>query len=739
MKALGGVVVRWRKLILVGTLIGFLAAGAYGASVVDSLSSGGFQDTEAESVIAAEYLDAEFGVSTPAMALIITTPSGTVDDPAVIATGVEISRQLAAEEHVTGTTSYWELGSPAALKSVDGTRALIFASVEGTQNEVLTRSGELAEKYRGAADGIEVLVGGTGPLFAEMTETIESDLATAELIAFPLTGILLVLIFGSLVAASLPLLMGGLAIVGTLAILQVISGVTEVSIFALNLTTALGLGLAIDYSLFVVSRFREELALGFAPHEAVIRTTQTAGRTVLFSAATVAASLSAMLVFDLAFLRSFGYAGIAVVAMAAFGATIVLPAMLAILGQRIEKGRVRKVKPVDTGSGVWHRIALAVMHRPVRIAGVAILFLLVLGLPFLRVQLGQSDDRVLPETANARIVGDILREDFTSFESTPLDAVVPGLPGDEASVVAYAETLSTVENVARVDSFSGTYIGGERVAEPTLASARFSNGADTYLSVITSVDSISPESEVLVTAIRAIETPFDVQIGGAAADFVDTKASLFSSLPWAILIIATVTFVLLFLMFGSVVVPLKAIVLNILSLSATFGALVWIFQDGNLSGVIGFTSTGTIDLTMPILIFVIAFGLSMDYEVFLLSRIKEEYDKTGDNEASVALGLEKTGRIVTAAAILIAVVFIAFATSGVMTIQMFGIGMTLAVLVDAFIVRATLVPAFMTLAGSVNWWAPKWMVRLHNRIGISESVELDPMPAPTSDGVPSEA
>ncbi len=739
MKALGGVIVRWRKLILIGTLIGFLAAGAYGSSVVDSLSSGGFQDTKAESVVAAEYLEAEFGVSTPAMALIITTPTGTVDDAAVIATGVEISRQLAAEEHVTGTTSYWELGSPAALKSIDGTRALIFASVEGNQSEVLTRSGELAEKYRGTSDGVEVLVGGTGPLFAEMTETIESDLAKAEMIAFPLTGILLVLIFGSLVAASLPLLMGGLAIVGTLAVLQVISGMTEVSIFALNLTTALGLGLAIDYSLFVVSRFREELALGFAPHEAVIRTTQTAGRTVLFSAATVAASLSAMLVFDLAFLRSFGYAGIAVVAMAAFGATIVLPAMLAVLGRRIEKGRVRTVKPVDTGSGVWHRIALAVMRRPVRIAGVAILLLLVLGLPFSRVQLGDSDDRVLPETSNARVVGDILREDFTSFESTPLDAVVPGLSGDEASVVAYAEALSAVENVARVDAFSGTYIGGERVAEPTFANARFSNGADTYLSVITSVGSASPEAENLVTSVRAIDTPFDAQIGGAAADFVDTKTSLFSSLPWAILIIAIVTFILLFLMFGSVVVPLKAIVLNILSLSATFGALVWIFQDGNLAGVIGFTSTGTIDLTMPILIFVIAFGLSMDYEVFLLSRIKEEYDKTGDNEASVALGLEKTGRIVTAAAILIAVVFIAFATSGVKTIQMFGIGMTLAVLVDAFIVRATLVPAFMTLAGSLNWWAPKWMVRLHNRIGISESVELDPMPAPTSDGVLSEA
>ena len=734
METLGQAIVRWRKSILIATLVGFVAAAAYGGSVAESLSSGGFQDAGAESVLADNYLEDQFGVSSPAMAIVITTATGSVDDPLVAQTGVGISQRLAAEEFVTGTSSYWELGSPAALKSTDGTRALIFVSVEDTQSEVLTRSGDLAEKYQGTIDGVEVQIGGSGPLFADMTETIENDLATAEAIAFPLTGLLLVLIFGSLVAAALPLLIGGLAIVGTLAILQILTGITEVSIFALNLTTALGLGLAIDYSLLVVSRFREELSLGFSPHEAAVRTTRTAGRTVLFSATTVAASLSAMLVFDLAFLRSFGHAGIAVVATAAFGAVIVLPATLATLGHRIEKGRVRKIKRVTEGSGVWHRIAITVM-----IASVAIAFLIVLGLPFTRIQLGQSDDRVLQETSNARIVGDILRSDFISFESTPLDAVIAGVPGNDASVALYAATLSAIDNVARVDAFSGTYVDGRLVAEPTPASARFSNGTDTYLSVITSADPISPAAETLVNDARAIETPFDVLIGGSAADFVDTKASLFGSLPWAILIIATVTFVLLFVMFGSLIMPIKAIILNVLSLTATFGALVWIFQDGNLADIIGFTSTGSIDLTMPILIFVIAFGLSMDYEVFLLSRIKEEYDRTGDNEASVALGLEKTGRIVTAAAVLIAVVFIAFATSSVLTIQMFGIGMTLAVLVDAFIVRATLVPAFMTLAGSVNWWAPRWMVRLHARIGISDTVELDADPAPTLERLPTEA
>ncbi|HDH03382.1 MAG TPA: MMPL family transporter, partial [Actinobacteria bacterium] len=533
----------------------------------------------------------------------------------------------------------------------------------------------------------------------------------------------LVIVFGSVVAAVLPLAIGVFAIIGTLAILQILSGLTEVSIFALNLTTALGLGLAIDYALFVVSRYREELAAGFDPGDAVVRTVQTAGRTVIFSAATVAASLSAMLVFDLAFLRSFGYAGIAVVAMAAVGAVVVLPAMLAALGTRIDRWRLRKTRVVVDGEGVWHRIATGVMRRPVSVATVAIALLLFLGAPFLGVQLGTSDDRILGEGSYAREVGDVLRAEFGASESAPISIVSEATIGPD-SLGDYAAELSTLTGVARVDALTGTYVGGQQVSPPTPLHQQFS-GDGTYLSVVLGIDPISAEAEDLVADVRAVDAPVEMQVGGQSADFVDTKASLFSSLPWALAIIASITFVLLFLMFGSVVMPIKAIALNILSLSATFGALVWIFQDGNLSEFLGFTSTGSIDLTMPILIFVIAFGLSMDYEVFLLSRIKEEYDKTGDNIGSVAIGLERTGRIVTAAAVLIAVVFIAFATSEVLTIKMFGIGMTLAVLVDAFIVRATLVPAFMRLAGSVNWWAPAWMTTIYERFGISDHVELD--------------
>ncbi len=744
MRALGTFVVRRRIAVLVLGLIALIAAGAIGGGVAESLSNGGFEDPDAESIIGAQHLEDEFGVRDPAMALVVTSASGSVDDPEVATAAMAVSDEISTMEGVTQVRSYWSLGSPAALRSLDADRALVFVEIEGDQGQVMERSVAIAEEVAGTHGPVDVLVGGPGPFFGEVQETVEADLLRAELIAFPLTALLLVLIFGTLVAALLPLLIGVFAIVGTFLILQLLTGVTEVSIFALNLTTALGLGLAIDYSLFVVSRYREELALGHPSDVAVVRTVRTAGRTILFSAGTVAVSLSAMLAFELAFLRSFGYAGIAVVAMAAIGAVVLLPAMLATLGPRIEKLRVRKVETRSDGRGPWHTIAMTVMRRPWPVATVAVLFLLLLGSPFFRVALGNSDDRVLAETANARMVGDILREDFDAFETSPL-LVYAGGVADGDAVDRYAADLSTVEGVARVDALTGSYIDGELAVEPGLANLRFAGTGSTYMSVVPNVAPTSPEGEALVKEIRGQSGDAEVLVSGGAATVVDTKASLFGSLPWAIAIIGVATFVLLFLMFGSVVVPAKAVVLNLLSLSATFGALVWIFQDGNLSGLLGFTATGTLEITMPILMFAIAFGLSMDYEVFLLSRIKEEYDITGNNVDSVAIGLERTGRIITAAAVVIAVVFIAFSTSNVSFMKMFGIGMTLAVLVDAFIVRATLVPAFMRLAGDANWWAPPFLRRLHQRIGISEHVDLDDddapglpaalPPAPTLEGV----
>jgi RND superfamily putative drug exporter len=432
-----------------------------------------------------------------------------------------------------------------------------------------------------------------------------------------------------------------------------------------------------------------------------------------------------MMVFPLAFLRSFGYAGIAVVALAAVGAIVVLPALLAVLGPRVEKWRVRRLRPMREDGG-WHRVAMAVMRRPLPIATVAIALLVVLGLPFLGIEFGQADDRILPPDSEARVVGDLLRTDFAGFDSAPIDVVALGL-NDNDTVAALSAEISTLQDVSRVDGLAGTYVDGAQVLPPGLANLRFGAPAGSYLQVIPAVDPQSLAAEELVREIRSLDAPVDLALTGASAALVDSKAAIVSRLPLALGIIGGVTFVVLFLMFGSLLVPAKAVVLNLLSLSATFGSMVWIFQEGHLSELLGFTSMGHIDLTMPILMFCIAFGLSMDYEVFLLSRIKEEYDRTGDNVGSVAAGLERTGRVVTSAALLIAVVMVAFATSGVTLMKMFGIGMTLAVLVDAFVVRAALVPAFMRLAGRANWWAPRFLRRLHERFGFSEATSTPPV------------
>jgi RND superfamily putative drug exporter len=502
----------------------------------------------------------------------------------------------------------------------------------------------------------------------------------------------------------------------------------------------MGLGLAIDYSLFIVSRYREEL-VGHDPPQAIRRTVLTAGRTVLFSALTVAASLCALLVFDIAFLRSFAYAGLAVSALAGLYAVVVLPAMLAVLGRRVDALTLWKRSTNPPEEGFWHGMAVRVMRRPIPFVAVALVVLFFLGSPALRMQLGLPDDRVLPASKPGRVVSDIIRNEFTSEEAGALAVVAPGVDADAraADIDAFATALARLPGVSRVDAVTGSYLPGG-VAVPATTNpdlyARFKGTDATYLNVIPSVEPLSAEGEGLVSAVRATDAPFPVAVGGQSAMLADTKSSLFSKLPLAALIIAVVTFVLLFMMFGSLVVPAKAVVLNLLSLSATFGAMVWIFQDGHLSSALGFTSTGFLDSTTPILMFCVAFGLSMDYAVFLLSRIKEEHDNGADNVTAGAVGLERTGRIVTAAALLISVVFIAFATSQVSFIKLFGIGLTLAVVMDAFVIRGTLVPAFMRLAGDANWWAPGPLRRFHDRFGVSEHVDLDEELAALTEATP---
>jgi RND superfamily putative drug exporter len=734
MTRLAEFVIRRRRWVLVGALLVFLVSGALGGNVASKLSSGGFEDPSAESSQAEDILQKTFGAGQPNFLLLVTAKQGTVDDPAVQADGVELTNKLTAEGSIDQAVSYWTLGAPPPLRSEDGKKALILAVIKGEQDEVLDEARALGPEYVVDTEILETRAGGFAQIFVEVQHTIEHDLTRAESVAFPITLLVLILVFGSVVAASLPLAVGVLAIVGTFLVLRLLSMATEVSVFSINMTTAMGLGLAIDYSLFVVSRYREEIRRGLDNHAAVVRTVQTAGRTVVFGGLTVAIALSALLVFPLSFLRSFAYAGVGVVAFAVAGAVLVLPAILFVLGPRIDKWSLRRRGPTADGDGFWHRAAMVVMRRPIPIATSVILLLLFLGSPFLNATFGLPDDRVLPDHAPVRQVHQEIRDDFQSDEAGAVSVVADtiGNPAGRADeIAAYAVALSRVAGVSRVDSLAGSYVEGQQVVPPNpLFEQRFARPEGTWMSAVPSVEPVSPEGEQLVKDLREVPAPFPVKIGGQSAQLVDSKASLFGRMPLAGALIVLVTFVMLFMMFGSLLVPAKAVILNLLSLTATFGAMVWIFQEGNFSGFLDFTPTGLLDTTTPILMFCVAFGLSMDYEVFLLSRIKEEHDRTHDNVTSVAVGLEKTGRLVTAAAATLAIVFIAFATSEITFIKLFGIGLAMAIVMDATLIRALLVPAFMRLAGEANWWAPAPLRRFYDRFGIHE---LEDAPAPVID------
>jgi len=640
---LGWFTVRRRRLVLSFTALFMVVAAVVGASAFGVLQGGGFDDPSSESATAEALLEQRFGGGDPN--LVLVGGGASVDGAEQVAAGTDIAARLDSIGDVEQVVSYWSLGSPESLRSTDGDTALVLASVTGDEALVEQRIELIQAELAGDQGVFDVMLGGREAVLADVGSTIEGDLLRAELIAVPLTLLLLLLllfVFRGVVAASLPLLVGIIAVLGTLLSLFVIGSVTDVSIYAINLTTALGLGLAIDYSLFIVSRFREELQSGRTVEHAVVRTVETAGKTVLISALTVAVSLSALLVFPLYFLRSFAYAGVGVVLLALAGSLLSLPALLAVLGHRVNALRIgrRRERRADH-EGMWHRIAMFVMRCPVPIAATVVAVLLLLGTPFLRVNFGTPDDRVLPPSAGSRQASEILRSDFTGNSAESFGVVAEGAGADRIDdIAASAARISAMDGVDRVDSAAGTFVDGDLVATD---------------------DTDDTDRRFL-----------------APAD------------------------------------P-----------SATFGAKVWIFQDGNLSGVLGFTATGAIDASMPILMFCIAFGLSMDYEVFLLSRIKEEHDRTGDNGASVALGLERTGSIVTAAAALLAITFFAFGTSGVSFIKMFGIGLGLAVLMDATVVRAFLVPAFMRLAGEANWWAPGPLRRFHDRYGLKESDGAD--------------
>ena len=715
---LGQALVRRRRVVLALTVVFVALSGVFGGAVASKLKSGGFDDPKAEATQSLQRIADTFG-GQPDVVLLITTPRG-VDDATAAQDGVALTRRAAADAHLTNVGSYWTLGKPAALRSTDGKSALLLAKFHGSDPDV----DAVVKRYTGTSGSLRVRVGGLIPTFRQVGTTIQKDLAKAEAIAIPITLVLLVIVFGSLVAALLPLAIAGVAVLGSFLAITLITHATDVSIFALNLITAMGLGLAIDYALFMVSRYREELRRGADTHEAVILTLRTAGRTVIVSALTVALSLAALLVFPLYFLRSFAYAGIAVVLLAMLGAVVVLPSLLAVLGTNVDRWKLLRRPSPEEGSGFWHRTAELVMRRPGIVAVTIGALMLALGLPFLNVSFGLPDDRVLPAKASAHQIANILRTDFPDREADATVILLPQTRPDDPALDAYALRLSYVHDVARVDTAQGGYSQGRKVLDAGEPSKRFMKHgyAGTWVSVVPTIEARSPAGQSLVHAVRNVPAPGERLVGGPSADLVDTEKAISKKTPLAAGLIVIATLVILFLFTGSVLIPVKAVVLNLLSLSATFGAMVYVFQEGHLQSIFGhFTITNTLDTTTPILMFCIAFGLSMDYEVFLLSRIREEWIATGDNRRAVALGLERTGRLVTAAAALIAVVFTATATSGVTFIRLFGAGMALAVIMDATLVRGALVPAFMRIAGRWNWWAPRALVRLHDRVGLSEA------------------
>jgi uncharacterized membrane protein YdfJ with MMPL/SSD domain len=585
-------------------------------------------------------------------------------------------------------------------------------------------------------DGVTVRAGGEAMIYVQINGQTQKDLLLMESIAIPLSFLVLVWVFGGLMAAALPLAVGGFAILGSMAVLHAITFVTDVSIFALNLSVAMGLALAIDYTLLIISRYRDELAAGAQRDEALVRTMATAGRTVLFSAMTVALSMVAMVLFPMYFLKSFAYAGIAVVAFAAVAAIVVAPAAIVLLGDRLDALDIRRLvrrilgRPEPTPKSVedsfWYRCTKFVMRRPIPIGLAIIVLLLLLGAPFLGAKWGFPDDRVLPQSLSAREVGDQMRKDFAVDAARDATVVIPDAGGITPQELGrYAADLSLVPEVSSVSSPTGTFVEGRPAGPPSAATGLKDGSA--FLTVGSDAPLFSDASETQLDRLRAVSTPEGkpVQLTGVAQINKDSSSGITERLPLVLAAIAAITFVLLFLLTGSVVLPLKALLLNVLSLTAAFGALVWIFQDGHL-GALGTTPTGTLVANMPVLLFCIAFGLSMDYEVFLVSRIREYWlslpGKTrADNDEAVALGLARTGRVVTAAAVVMSISFAALMAAQVSFMRMFGVGLTLAILVDATLVRMLLVPAFMHVLGRWNWWAPKPLARLHDRIGISES------------------
>ena len=691
---LGHFINKRKKSVLVAFLIGLVLAGFFGFQAFSRFDSGGYNDPNSDSAKVQEILKEEFNFKQPSLVLAVGSESRSIDDPKVATTANELEKELKKEESVEDVISYWSAGNAPFLKSKDGNSGLVFVYFKTSDfTEADKLGGIFQEKYDGKYQDLDVYISGQAVFANAINGRIQDDLKIAESIAIPLTFVLLVIIFGAMVAASMPLVIGITSIIGTFFVMYLLTFVTDISIFVLNLTTGLGLGLGIDYALLIVNRFREELAKGVRKDKAIVNTMKTAGKTVFYSGLTVVVTLISLTFFPLNFLKSMGYAGASVVTLAVLGALVPLPAILALLGKNVNKGKIRKNAFANIEKGRWSKFARFVMKRPVTIVAISAAILTIFISQITNVKFSQIDTDVLPKTDRAYVSSEFIAQEFPGEEGTPIEFIFPKGASDLTAVNQFLNQVQDNQEITRV-------------GEPQVS------GEVVRAEAIHSVKPRTPEGEKLIQDLRNLESSTEFLIGGEAADYADTQGGIKDNLGLVIGWIMISIFILLFAFTGSILLPIKAVLLNFISLAATVGAISWVFIDGNLKWLFGdFNVNGTIDTNTLVLVAIVAFGLSMDYEVFLLSRIKEEHDAGKSNVDAVAIGLQKSARIITAAALILAIVFAAFLTSGVTTIKLLGFGVAFAILLDATLIRALLVPALMRLFGEGNWWAPKALKR----------------------------
>jgi RND superfamily putative drug exporter len=694
-ESLGHLLVRRRKAALALFIIGIILSGVFGSLIFSRLDAGGYSDPKSDSYKVYEYLRDDLKINDPSVVLVVDAGSRDITSPDVVQEAKSLEAKIAQEEGITKTLSYWSSGGEATLKSKDGRAGyiLIYGESDAFSPESQELGAVFQDKYEGNYGSFTLYPGGVSVVGNAISEKIAEDLKIAEIVSIPLTFILLAFVFGALAASAMPLIVGVAAIIGAFFILYLISLFTNVSVYALNLTTGMGLGLGIDYALLMVNRFREEIHHGKNVQDSIVTTMATAGKTVFYSGLTVLVTMVSLTFFPLPFLKSFGYAGVSVVALAVVGALFGLPPILALLGKKIDKGVIRKSSITPKEDGRWAQTARFVMKRPTAVVILSLVILGILTAPVQNIKFAQGDSRMLPASNPAAIATALQADRFAGQTNNPVEIIIFDGAGKTLEIGEYSEEIATVSGIVAVQP-------------PQVI------GQDVRLVAFHSMLPRTPDAQKLIHDIRDLKAPDGTLVGGVAADYTDSQDGISKTLPWALGWIALSVFILIFVFTGSIILPIKAVLLNVLSLAATMGVLTWVFIDGHLQWLVGsFTLTGTLDTSIVILIAVVVFGLSMDYELFLLSRIREEHLAGKSNIEAVAVGLQRSARIITAAAVLLAVVFAAFITSGVTSIKSMGFGVALAVILDATIVRALLVPALMRLFGERNWWAPKWMQR----------------------------